>query len=145
MPCKTFIPGEWLKLHNSVGQCKPSLGTGFDSVTKKLFHTPSPKSTLGQSSKYALIYRPYNLSKSKSRLTGFESVSKKTKHSERVIPKGAKLHFCPPVDILLAPKEAQDCAYLFQKTNDKALMLLPIVKVDNLTASRADLQCLLPN
>jgi hypothetical protein len=24
-------------------------------------------------------------------------------------------------------------------------MLLPIVKVDNLTASRADLQCLLPN
>jgi hypothetical protein len=87
MPCKTFIPGEWLKLHNSVGQCKPSLGTGFDSVTKKLFHTPSPKSTLGQSSKYALIYRPYNLSKSKSRLTGFESVSKKTKHSERVIPK----------------------------------------------------------
>jgi hypothetical protein len=59
--------------------------------------------------------------------------------------KGAKLHFRPPVDILLAPNEAQDCAYLFQKTNDKALMLLPIVKVDNLTASRADLQCLLPN
>jgi hypothetical protein len=62
MPCKPFILDEWLKLHNFFGQCKPSLGTYFDSVAKKLFHTQSPKSTLGQSSKYKLIHRPYNLS-----------------------------------------------------------------------------------
>jgi hypothetical protein len=87
MACKPFIPDEWLKSHNSVGQFKPSLETDIDSVSKKLFQTPSPKATQGQGSKYASTQRPNIPSKSKSRLTASESASKKIKHSGSVIPK----------------------------------------------------------
>ena len=55
------------------------------------------------------------------------------------------MDFRPTNDMLLAPIEAQFCAYLFQKTNNPMLMLENIVKVGDITATRADLLCLKPN
>jgi hypothetical protein len=48
--------------------------------------------------------------------------------------------------MLLESKEIQACAYLFQKTNNSKFMEGKLIKAaGDLTATRADLQCLLPN
>jgi hypothetical protein len=47
--------------------------------------------------------------------------------------------------MLLKPNESQACAYLFQKTDNLQLMMEPMIRARNFTATWIDLQCLLPN
>jgi hypothetical protein len=45
----------------------------------------------------------------------------------------------------LSPSEQQACAYLFQKTKEKKVLEERLVKAGELSTTREDLWCLLPN
>lgn len=45
----------------------------------------------------------------------------------------------------LTSMEVKVCGFLFQKTNNPMLMMEDIVKVGDMTATRAELLCLMPN
>ncbi|MCI00361.1 Ulp1 protease family carboxy-terminal domain protein, partial [Trifolium medium] len=70
---------------------------------------------------------------------------KNTKSLGCIVPKlEAKLTFKPTYDMILAKRQSQVCAYLFQKTSDAKLMAEILVLAGKSEATRADLQCLIP-
>ncbi|GAU48368.1 hypothetical protein TSUD_282680 [Trifolium subterraneum] len=70
---------------------------------------------------------------------------KNTKDLGCIVPKlEAKFTCKPTYDMILAKRQPQVCAYLFQKRSDAKLMAEILVVSGELEATRADLQCLIP-
>ncbi|CAJ2674932.1 unnamed protein product [Trifolium pratense] len=113
-----------------------------DGVTNTLFQTPPPKGTQAKCAKTSGKGQ-HSSSKDMTELT--MTSHNNTKSLGCIVPKlEAKFSCKPTYDMLLAKRQPQVCAYLFQKTSDAKLMAEILVLAGKTEATRADLQCLIP-
>ncbi|GAU48367.1 hypothetical protein TSUD_282670 [Trifolium subterraneum] len=164
---KPFLPERWLKANTTCNTKKIAKQTTLisksdlkrnshfkyfldprescmvvESVSRKLYQTPSPKGTQDKCAKTSEKGQ-HSSSKDITELT--MTSHKNTKSLGCIVPKlEAKFTCKPTYDMILAKRQPQVCAYLFQKTSDVKLMAEILVVSGELEATRADLQCLIP-
>ncbi|GAU43342.1 hypothetical protein TSUD_282970 [Trifolium subterraneum] len=160
---KPFLPERWLKANTTCNTKKSAKQTTLisksdlkrnshfkprescmvvESVSRKLYQTPSPKGTQAKCAKTSEKGQ-HSSSKDITELT--MTSHKNTKSLGCIVPKlEAKFTCKPTYDMILAKRQPQVCAYLFQKISDAKLMAEILVVSGELEATRADLQCLIP-
>ncbi|KEH37507.1 hypothetical protein MTR_2g040620 [Medicago truncatula] len=139
---------DWINITSfvatAVTKIEPIGSTGLTGITKKLFQSPSHISRIPVTNPY-MQPRCSLFGRGKTRVNEVRPFIPRV--INLIIPRGIKWRFKPTPEMQLSPLEVQVCAYVFHPDQDAEYCSYfnePLMSTHNMTATRADIECLCP-